>query len=165
MYACTHVVLARRALTLKYWQLLLLSNSSLHSESHRLPPTRAATSRPPSEPRCRLRTSFLRAALPSPCAPPSEPRCRPPALPPSRAAVPRPSLRAALPSPKPHCRLLPALQGRAAAWSPPPSHTSRSSRSAGRTPPPLLYQVRTKMHNIIYTSGCLSAQCCNLNLF
>ena len=189
MYASTHVVLARRALTLKYWQLLLLSNSSLHfkngewlfewlhclldltalplSEPHRLPPNRAATSGPPFEPRCRLRASLrvalppslrgsLRAALPSPCAPPSEPRCRLRArLSPSRAAVsgppseprcrPRASVRAALPpSPRPPgsgCRLLPASF----------PHSPRLSRSAGRTSPPLLYQVRcTILFSSIY---------------
>ena len=140
MYACTHVVIARRALTLKYYtgSCLCLATvrfidslsdyTALPPRPHRtpalrtvpspgLPPSRAATSGPPTEPRCHLRAS-LRAALPSPCVPPTEPRCRiraslraaqpSPGLPPSRAAVPGP------PS-EPRCRLLPALQGRAAA--------------------------------------------------
>ena len=123
MYACTHVVIARRALTLKYYtgSCLCLATvrfidslsdyTALPPRPHRtpalrtvpspgLPPSRAATSGPPSEPRCRLRACLppSRAAV---SGPPSEPRCRP-----------RASLRAALPSPG-----LP--QSRAAAFSPP----------------------------------------------
>ena len=156
MYACTHVVIARRALTLKYYtgSCLCLATvrfidslsdyTALPPRPHRtptlrtvpspgLPPSRAATSGPPSEPRCRLRACLppSRAAV---SGPPSEPRCRP--RPPSEPRCrPRASLRAALPpSPRPpgsRCRLLglPALH-------------SHLSRSAGRTSPPLLYQVR-----------------------
>ena len=157
MSACTHVVIARRTLTLKYYtgsclclatERMTLSVTTLHclldltglplSEPYRLrashraalpppglPPSRAAASVPPSEPRCRLRACLppSRAAV---SGPPSEPRCRPRAS--LRAALPSPGLpqsRAAVPGPpsEPRCRLLPALQGRAAACSSPPSHT------------------------------------------
>ena len=137
MYACTHVVIARRALTLKYYtgSCLCLATvrfidslsdyTALPPRPHRtpalltvpspgLPPSRAATSGPPSEPRCRLRACLppSRAAV---SGPPSEPRCRP-----------RASLRAALPSPG-----LP--QSRAAAFSP-PSRVALPPARPPRTP-------------------------------
>ena len=160
MYACTHVVIARRALTLKYYtgSCLCLATvrfidslsdyTALPPRPHRtpalrtvpspgLPPSRAATSGPPSEPRCRLRACLppSRAAT---SGPPSEPRCRLRAcLPPSRAATSGP------PS-EPRCRLRACLPPSRAAVSGPPSEPRCRPRASLRAalPSPGLPQSR-----------------------